>query len=158
MNKASISAKARCTPEWRAETSERLRTKIDDEFLVRLYTSGASQDECAVALGVTRKVVSNAMKRLGIAARKAAKRDQWGAKNPMWKGAEANITCKHKRLYRLMGQPCLCDVCGTSDPAKTYDWANLTGNYDDPTDFKRMCRSCHWKYDGKVTNLGLWAK
>jgi hypothetical protein len=155
-NKASQSAKARCTPEWRAATAERLRTKIDDAKLISLYASG--QEECGIALQVSRKVIYNAMKRLGIAARKAAKRDQWGPKNTGWKGADANIVCKHKRLYRSLGQPLQCDECGTNDPKRTYDWANLTGNYDDPSDFKRMCRSCHAKYDGKIQNLGAWAK
>lgn len=158
MNKASESAKARCTPEWRAAASDRLRTKIDDAELARLYAGGLSQEECASELGVTRKVVENAMKRLGIVARKAAKRDQRGPKNHMWKGGGANIVCKHKRLYRSLGQPQECHQCGTTDPSKAYDWANLTGNYDDPNDFKRMCRSCHWKLDGKIKNLGAWAK
>lgn len=155
---ASESAKARCTPAWRLETSERLRKKIDDAELSRLYAAGATQEECSAALGVSRKAISNAMKRLGIAPRKAAKRDQWGSKNPMWKGPEANLVCKHKRLYRSLGQPMQCNECGTADPKKTYDWANLTGNYDDPSDFKRMCRSCHAKFDGKIGNLGEWAR
>lgn len=46
-----------------------------------------------------------------------------------------------------------CDVCGTEDKSKSYDWANLTGDYDNPQDFKRMCRSCHWKYDKKHLNF-----
>lgn len=151
--KMSSSAKARCTDKWRHETSERLRTKIDDDLLIRLYESGMTQDECAQKLGVGRKVISNAMKRLGIKARKAAKRDQIGEKNHMWKGSGANLVCKHKRLYRAFGQPGKCDVCGTEDQSKTYDWANLTGDYDNPSDFKRMCRSCHWKYDKKILNI-----
>ena len=36
---------------------------------------------------------------------------------------------------------------------KNYDWANLTGHYDDPNDYKRMCRSCHWKYDERIKNI-----
>ena len=33
------------------------------------------------------------------------------------------------------------------DPSCTYDWANLTGDYADVSDFARMCRSCHRRYD-----------
>lgn len=151
--KMSKSAKRRCTDEWRKNKSDEYRTKIDDEKLKELYQSGMTQLECANALGVGRKVIANAFKRLGIKSRKAAKRDQWGEKNTGWKGDEAGLLCLHKRLYRAFGQPSRCDVCGTADEAKTYDWANLTGKYTDPTDYKRMCRSCHAKYDKKFHNF-----
>jgi len=151
--KMSVSAKKRCTPEWRKATSEKFRTKIDDMKLAELYSSGMTQDECAATLGVSRKVVANAMKRLGIKPRVAAKRNQTGPDNHMWKGSAANLVCKHKRLYRAFGQPERCDVCGTTDSSKTYDWANLTGDYDNPADYRRMCRSCHAQYDNKIVNL-----
>jgi len=140
----SRSAKARCTPAWRQAASARERTAINDEKLRELYTNGATQLECTQALGVSRKVIENALKRLGIASHRAVKRDQWGPKNVGWKGKEAGIGNKHRRLYR---------VCGSTDPERAYDWANLTGDYDNPTDFKRMCRSCHWKYDQKGKNF-----
>lgn len=50
-------------------------------------------------------------------------------------------------------EPKRCDVCSTEEANKHYDWANLTGKYHDVTDYKRMCRSCHWKYDGKINNI-----
>lgn len=149
----SISAKLRCNKEWRKNVSERVRTKIDDKKLIKLYSSGMSQEECAIELNVTQKVIYNAMKRLGIKARKAAKRNQTGDKNTGWKGKNATKLSKHKRLYRAFGQPSKCDVCGTSDTSQSYDWANLTGDYDSPADYKRMCRSCHWKYDKKYLNF-----
>ena len=149
----SESAKARCTTEWRKSKSDAYRTYIDDEKLRQLYNGGMTQDECADALGVSRKVISNAMKRLGIKPRKAAKRDQWGEKNHRWKGDCATLGPLHRRLYRVFGQPSKCDVCGTTDPEKTYDWANLSGDYQNPSDYKRMCRSCHAKYDEKYKNF-----
>lgn len=149
----SVSAKSRCTEEWKKANRDRLRTKIDDQKLIDAYTSGATQKECAILLGVSQKVVFNAMRRLGLQSRVAAKRDQYGTNNTGWKGEEANLTNKHKRLYRAFGQPSKCDICGTTDKAKSYDWANLTGDYDNPSDFKRMCRSCHWKYDKKHLNF-----
>lgn len=152
-NKLSVSARLRCDSRWRKNQSEMKRTKINDDELVRIYKSGMTQIECAHVLGVTRKVICNAMKRLGIKSRIAAKRDQMGSKNSGWKGKDASLGCKHRRIYRAFGQPSKCAVCGTSDASKTYDWANLTGDYDDPSDFKRMCRSCHWKYDKKHLNF-----
>jgi len=93
------------------------------------------------------------MRRLGIKARVAAKRNQTGELNTGWRGEKATLSNKHKRLYRVFGSPNKCDVCGTEDETKSYDWANLTGDYDNPADFKRMCRSCHWKYDKKHLNF-----
>lgn len=149
----SESAKSRCTPEWRAAKSAAYRTPIDDAKLKSLYEGGLTQRECAEALGVGHKVVVNAIKRLGIQPRKAAKRDQWGEKNQGWKGDQAKKGPLHRRLYRVFGQPSKCDVCGTCDPGRSFDWANLTGDYANPLDYKRMCRSCHWKYDDKHKNF-----
>jgi hypothetical protein len=56
-------------------------------------------------------------------------------------------------MKALKGSPKKCEICGESETKKHYDWANLTGNYEDPNDYKRMCRSCHWKYDKKSTNF-----
>ena len=40
-----------------------------------------------------------------------------------------------------------CERCGTTDPTKRYEWANLTGHYEDVADYERMCKSCHERYD-----------
>ena len=149
----SESAKKRCTTEWKKNASEKRRIKIDDVKLIESYGDGHTQEECANILGVSRKVIENAMKRLSIKSRVASKRDQWGEKNTGWKGKETSLVCKHRRLYRVFGQPSKCDVCGSTDENRSYDWANLTGDYDNPLDYKRMCRSCHWKYDKKILNI-----
>lgn len=81
-----------------------------------------------------------------------------GSMNPAWKGVNAAVSSKHYRLYRKFGKPMRCEVCGTTDKSKTYDWANLTGDYDDLNDFKRMCRSCHWRYDKKENNFKGYKK
>ena len=143
----SVSAKRRCTPEWRAALSARKRAKIDTAKLRSLYEGGMTQDECASALGVGRGAVFRALKRNGIRCRNTGKRDQFGDKNSSWRGAAAAMTSKHSRLHRAFGMPKKCDACGTADRSKWYDWANLTGDYDSPTDFMRMCRSCHRRYD-----------
>jgi len=36
---------------------------------------------------------------------------------------------------------------------KRYQWASLTGDYADINDYKRMCQSCHAKYDKIYKNF-----
>ena len=149
----SDSAKVRCTPQWRSEVSARLRKFKDETAIVEMYLSGSTTAECAQHFGCGRKAIDNALRRAGVKKRRAIKRNQSGPSNANWGGSAASLVAKHKRLYRAFGQPSKCDVCGTEDSARTYDWANLTGDYDNPSDFKRMCRSCHWKYDKKHRNF-----
>lgn len=67
--------------------------------------------------------------------------------NPNWKGDNAtNITTFHKRVEEKFGKPNKCECCGDTK-AKQYDWANMTGKYKDMTDYKRLCKSCHIRYD-----------
>lgn len=122
------------------------------------YEGGATQREIANELGMTQKMIWRLMLRHNIPRRVAAKRDQRGPKNHMWRGNDASYRAIHQRLYKTRGQPQHCDRCGASGSGRAYDWANLTGRYDDPSDYQRMCRSCHWKYDQKHLNLGDYAK
>lgn len=55
----------------------------------------------------------------------------------------------HRVVRKLRGSPHFCEVCGDHNKRKWYDWANLTGDYEDPRDYKRMCRTCHRDYDKK---------
>lgn len=121
------------------------------------YDQGMSQVEVAQASGLGFHVVQRIMEHHGLPRRSQIKRDQRGEKNSSWKGERATYTAFHSRLYSWLGTPVRCDVCGTTDPSKTYDWANLTGRYADASDYQRMCRSCHHKYDGKHRNLGAYA-
>ena len=75
-----------------------------------------------------------------------------GDKNHQWKGDSASKYAFHRRLYSRLGKPSKCSVCGTTD-AEHYDYANLTGNYEDISDYAAMCRSCHWKFDLKIENI-----
>lgn|SRR3990167_3204124 len=75
-------------------------------------------------------------------------KSQTGEKSPNWKGDYANYGNKHKWLTEYYGQPKECEVCGLNDPKRKYHWANLTGKYlRNRSDYKRMCVSCHRKYD-----------
>lgn len=149
----SQAAKKRCTDEWRSHKSKEYSTAVNVDSVRELYESGKTQEEVANALGLTRKIIERVMRQNGIEARPAAKRDQWGPKNHMWRGDDASLSKLHRRLDRRFGTPKHCGVCGSSDPQKTYDWANLTGNYADLKDYRRMCRSCHWKFDKKWKNF-----
>jgi hypothetical protein len=120
--------------------------------VARLYENGLTQQEVAASVGLSQKVVWNIMRRHFIAARVAAKRDQSGERNASWKGDEASYAAFHRRLYALHGKPSECSQCGTTE-ASHYDYASLSGQYHDLSDYAPMCRSCHAKYDDKVLNI-----
>lgn len=147
--KMSESAIRRCTPEWRKAQSDRLATRLDTDRIRQLYEAGHTQEEIAQMLGTTQKVIWKHMKRHGIKARVAAKRNQFGDRNHAWKGDNAKYQAMHLRLESRFGKASArgCSVCGTTDPSLSYDWANLTGNYGDINDYAPMCRSCHRRYD-----------
>lgn len=123
--------------------------------LADLYLEGMTQNEIAKHFKVTQKQVWCWMKRAGIKARVAAKRDQQGEKNAYWGGKTGVVGYQayHCRVIARRGQPVHCVDCGTTDHSKMYDWANLTGNYADVNDYKRLCRSCHSKFDNKIQNI-----
>lgn len=117
------------------------------EQVASLYGRGLTQGEIAVEIDMSQKVVWNVMRRHGIRARPAVKRDQSGSKNAMWRGTNAAYAALHKRVEKERGRPAVCERCGRSGPGRVYEWANLTGNYADTSDYERMCRSCHRIYD-----------
>ena len=126
------------------------RKRYNDAFVARvrhLYASGLTQVEVARVLDTTQKVVWLLMRRHEIARRPAAKRDQRGWRNHMWRGDDAGYQAMHRRVAQQRGAESLCAVCGATSATATYEWANLTGNYGDINDYERMCRSCHRRYD-----------
>lgn len=143
----SQAAKARCTQEWKEAQAKAKATPLPLAQVAELYRSGKTQVEIAGVFGVTQKVIWGFMRRHGIPARVAIKRNQIASNNDSWKGDRAGYDAFHCRLNAVFGKPKRCSVCGTVDERKRYEWANLTGRYEDPTDYKRMCQSCHKKYD-----------
>jgi AraC-like DNA-binding protein len=81
-------------------------------------------------------------------------KDRWGEKNPNWKGNDAGYEAMHTRLHRRRGKASECSVCGTRDRRHKYDWANLSGRYDDPDDYAQMCRKCHIAFDAGRRSAG----
>lgn len=112
-----------------------------------LYAANHTQVEIAIMVGTSQKVIWRLMDRNGIKRRPQIKRNQLGERNAAWKGGAATYTAFHHRIYAMKGKPKRCEVCHTTNPALWYDWANLTGQFDDPRDYRRMCRSCHRQYD-----------
>jgi hypothetical protein len=123
----------------------------DKEELENLYyIANMSELEMAAKYGFSIKVVQRWFRELGIQPKKAIKRNQIGVNNDSWKGDDVTYAAFHKRVISLKGKPKKCEVCGTTDENRTYDWA-CVGDYKNINDYKRMCRSCHWKYD-KICN------
>jgi hypothetical protein len=124
------------------------------ECLLEMYvTQVMTIQEMAEAYGVSYRAIWQALVRFEIPRRSKAARDQRGPKNPAWKPKTKNYFTWHKRLRAARGTPKHCSKCGTTDPAKHYDWANLTGKFDDPEDYIRVCKSCHAKLDNWGDNL-----
>lgn len=64
-----------------------------------------------------------------------------------WEGSAAEYSKLHRKVEKVRGKPQCCWICGATDPCFIYEWANLTGKYEDIQDYKRLCRSCHQKFD-----------
>lgn len=71
--------------------------------------------------------------------------------NPHWKGDNVGIPGVHDWVKNILGKPNKCENCGfESDPNKPQQmhWANISGKYKrDLTDWIRLCRKCHWRFD-----------
>jgi hypothetical protein len=111
-----------------------------------LYESGMTVREVSQAIPKGYKA-QNIIQRYGIATRPRAKRDQFGSNNHMWRGSRAKYQALHLRVDTARGKPTECEWCGQNDPLRRYEWANLTGHYDDVNDFARLCVYCHRQYD-----------
>ena len=76
--------------------------------------------------------------------------DSIGEKNHQWKGSNVGYTSLHIWVYRTLGQPNYCEICGTTKNRK-YQWANKSGKYlRKKSDWIRLCVPCHSKYDKKL--------
>lgn len=67
--------------------------------------------------------------------------------NNKWKGDDASYYAKHIWVGNNFGRPNFCEHCKSKDE-KMYHWANISGEYKRiREDWKRLCVSCHKKYD-----------
>ncbi len=72
---------------------------------------------------------------------------QAGKFNTMWT-ITPKYVAQHQRVYVERGK---AESCVWGCHHTHYEWANLTGNYDDIFDYASMCKSCHAAYDGART-------
>lgn len=129
-------------------------TQEDVQRFADAYSRHGSMHDAAKELGVADATVWRVLRRAGIARKPVGhKRDSSGPRNHKWKGDNATYSTLHQRVSRYRGTPSKCEKCGTTDPCATYDWANMTGDYHNVNDYKRLCRSCHWSNDGIVSNF-----
>ncbi len=117
-------------------------TYLKDNHQKKFYSDIAKE------LGINFNSVKSKAQRLGLrTGHRNNSRDMRGSNGPGWKGNNASYAAYHYRVGKNRGTPNKCEICGCDDKDIYYDWANLTGNFEDINDYKRMCRSCHKKYD-----------
>jgi len=121
---------------------------IDLKIAKQLYESGMTQTEIGIRLGVSQKSIHKLFKRNKYSP-DFTNRRQSGRNNNNWKGKNAGYDAFHMRVIVKKGRPKKCELCGEDNPKIWYDWANLTGKFEDIEDYKRMCRKCHCQFDIK---------
>ena len=119
---------------------------------IKLYESGMTQQEVAKELGITQKMVWGLFRKAGYKCRVAKKRNQEGGNNASWKGDKAGYAAHHYRVQKLRGKPSMCAMCETTT-AKRFEWASVTGEYNNIFDYVRLCKSCHSKFDNVIINI-----
>jgi hypothetical protein len=73
--------------------------------------------------------------------------DKLGAKNPMWKGAEAKPASGRERARRRYNLD-VCEDCG----GNAHDRHHVDGNplNNEPSNIAILCRRCHMRRDGRL--------
>lgn len=117
-----------------------------------------SKVNCRCDCGTTRLVLIHNLRNGNTGSCGCSRGGLTGPANSGWKGDEASYSAFHHRVEMRYGRPSRCRQCGTEDSSVTYDWANLTGHYEDPDDYMRMCRSCHRLFDASRRFAGRWQK
>lgn len=86
----------------------------------------------------------------GFCSRACAK---MGDLNPTWKEdsiykreTQSTMVKWHNAVYVARGKPSLCEHCGINEE-RMYHWANISGHYEDVSDYIRLCVPCHSKFD-----------
>lgn len=129
------------------------RLKFDKEALFEdYYTNNMSQAELAAKYSYTQGGIALVLRRFGIPAKTKATRNQYGERNNNWGGDTVSYFGAHKRIRRILGKPRCCEHCNKTTEGR-YEWANKTGNFLDPADYIRLCKSCHCTYDGIIFNI-----
>jgi hypothetical protein len=137
----------RQTPSQGAAPKEDATELVDK--VRELYESGRTMAEVAELTGTTVKILQRLMPRHGIRRRGFGKRDQQAENNDSWLGDQAGYSAMHARVIAARGRPQRCACCDTTDSSIRYEWANLSGHYEDIRDYARLCPGCHRKLDAR---------
>ena len=118
------------------------------EEVRRLYVDERlTQRAVAELLGIGRGAVVGIMLRNDIPKRKTGEYDRRGPNNNRWRTQNLRYDTLHARVTAARGKPVGCSRCGIDEPDRRYEWANLTGDYENVYDFARMCVPCHRLFD-----------
>lgn len=77
--------------------------------------------------------------------------------HPRWLGDEVGYGALHDWVYKELGRPMCCELCGEDDLKRKYHWANKSGLYlRRHHDWLRLCVPCHKAYDLKkgISRMG----
>lgn len=80
-------------------------------------------------------------------------RDVWqrtktAEKTAPWKGDNIGYSGIHWRMKRFYGRADKCENENCKGESTTYEWANLSRRYLlDRSDWKMLCKQCHFQYD-----------
>lgn len=118
-------------------------TDEEKSTLMNEYSSFKSKgklDDLAKKMGRTKQFICRQARIFGLTNQHSPK--------PYAEKSGSNPYSKyHARVRVLRGSPHKCEICGEDSHQKQYDWANMNGQYENPSDYKRMCKICHRKYD-----------
>ncbi len=68
--------------------------------------------------------------------------------HPLYKGSEANYSAKHHRIHRRYGKADRCENPKCEGKSRIFEWANKSRKHlPVRSDWIRLCRSCHRKFD-----------
>lgn len=105
------------------------------ESIVRLYVEqNHSLEEVSTITGIPTTTLRRILDDLGV------------SRNPRWRGDDAEYNALHVRVLNARGRPSECEECGTTE-ALRYEWANVSGHYEDIYDYRRLCSRCHQIFD-----------
>jgi len=110
--------------------------------LLAMNHKGLSANDIGKKLGVSSDVVRRRMVLSGFHVETHYGNMPRADSSNQWKGDRARYQAMHIRVRKKHGSPRLCSCCGCTD-ALGYDWANLTGHYEDLNDYVRLCKACH---------------
>lgn len=68
-------------------------------------------------------------------------------RNPAWRGTEVGYRAGHLRVRRERGAATECTIPDCASGSRTFQWASLTGNWADSSDYRAMCVFHHRAYD-----------